>query len=564
MKLRTGLTKWSNKPTRKGKKMGVAKYVKDERQAIKEVIYQSGIRVKPVYTPGDLEEVGFDYEKDLGDAGEYPFTRSLHPLGYRSRAWTTRQYTGFGTPEETNKRFKLMISHGQTGLNVAFDLPTQMGYDSDDPKASGEVGRVGMAVDSLQDFEIAFQDIPLDRIGSGLTINAVASIMLAMYQAMAEKFGYPKDKISATPQNDILKEMIGRGAWIYPVEDAVRLVGDSIEYSVKELPRCNPVSICGYHIRESGANPAQEIACAFEIAKAYMHNVMERGLRAEDFVGSFSFNLNVFGNLWEQIAKFRAARKLWAKMLREEYGVQDKKKLFLRGLFGGGGSGLTKQQPENNIIRGAFYALGAALSGAQTTALCSFDEAYTIPTPRAALLSLRTLEIIMDEVGLRDTVDPLAGSYFIETLTKQIEEKILEEMRQIQEIGGMVHAVATGFIQRKVAQQAYEYEKGLQKGEYIKVGVNKYTDEDQDQTDVELHAHNEEWVHQQVSRLKELRKTRDNRAAARTLSALEQGTRAGKNVMPLLVDCCRAYATVGEMAGVFRNIFGEWQEPSIF
>jgi methylmalonyl-CoA mutase N-terminal domain/subunit len=544
--------------------MGVAKYVKNEKDGIEEVIYQSGIRVKPVYTPQDLDEVGFDYEKDLGDPGQYPFTRSLHPQGYRSRAWTTRQYTGFGTPQETNKRFKLMISHGQTGLNVAFDLPTQMGYDSDDPIVVGEVGRVGMAVDSLRDFEMAFEGIPLDRIGSGLTINAVASIMLAMYQAMAEKFGYPKEKISATPQNDILKEMIGRGAWIFPVEAAVRLVGDSIEYSAKELPRCNPVSICGYHIRESGATPAQEIACAFEIAKAYMDNVIQRGMQAEDAVGRFSFNLNVFGNLWEQIAKFRAARKLWARMLREEYGVQDKKKLFLRGLFGGGGSGLTKEQPENNIMRGAFYALGAALSGAQTTALCSFDEAYTIPTPRAALLSLRTLEIIMDEVGLRDTVDPLAGSYFIETLTKQMEEKILEEMQQIQEIGGMVHAVDSGFIQRKVARQAYEYEKGLQKGEYIKVGVNKYADEVEDQTDVELHEYNEQWADQQVSNLKELRRARDNREVSRTLKDLKQGTRAGKNVMPLLVDCCRAYATVGEMTGVWRDLFGEWQEPSIF
>jgi methylmalonyl-CoA mutase N-terminal domain/subunit len=544
--------------------MGVAKYVKNEKDAIEEVVYQSGIRVKPVYTPRDLEEVGFEYETDLGDPGQYPFTRSLHPLGYRSRAWTTRQYTGFGTPQETNKRFKMMISHGQTGLNVAFDLPSQMGYDSDDPKVVGEVGRVGMAVDSLRDFEIAFAGIPLDRIGSGLTINAVASIMLAMYQTVAEKFGYPKEKISATPQNDILKEMIGRGAWIYPVDPAVRLVGDSIEYSVKELPRCNPVSICGYHIRESGATPAQEIACAFEIAKAYMDNVISRGIPAEDFVGRFSFNLNVFGNLWEQIAKFRAARKLWARMLREEYGIQDKKKLFLRGLFGGGGSGLTKNQPENNIMRGAFYALGAALSGAQTTALCSFDEAYTIPTPRAALLSLRTLEIIMDEVGLRDTVDPLAGSYFIETLTKQMEEKILEEMTQIQEIGGMVHAVATGFIQRKVARQAYEYEKGVQNGEYIKVGVNKYADEAEDQTDVELHEYNEQWVDQQLAGLKELRRTRDNREVTRTLKELEKGTRAGKNVMPLLMDCCRAYATVGEMAGVFRDLFGEWEEPSLF
>ena len=544
--------------------MGVAKYVKNEKDAIEEVIYQSGIRVKPVYTPQDLEAVGFDYEKDLGDPGQYPFTRSLHPQGYRSRAWTTRQYTGFGTPQETNKRFKMMISHGQTGLNVAFDLPTQMGYDSDDPIVVGEVGRVGMAVDSLRDFEIAFSDIPLDKIGSGLTINAVASITLAMYQAVAEKFGYPKEKISATPQNDILKEMIGRGAWIYPVEEAVRLVGDSIEYSVKELPRCNPVSICGYHIRESGATPAQEIACAFEIARAYMDNVISRGMQAEDFVGQFSFNLNVFGNLWEQIAKFRAARKLWAKMLREEYGVEDKKKLFLRGLFGGGGSGLTKNQPENNIMRGAFYALGAALSGAQTTALCSFDEAYTIPTPRAALLSLRTLELLMDEVGLRDTVDPLAGSYFIETLTKEMENKIREEMAQIQEAGGMVHAVATGFIQRKVARQAYEYEKGVQSGEYIKVGVNKYTDEVEDQTDVELHEYNEQWVDQQLAGLKELRRTRDNREVTRTLKELEKGTRAGKNVMPLLVDCCRAYATVGEMAGVFRDLFGEWDEPSLF
>jgi methylmalonyl-CoA mutase N-terminal domain/subunit len=285
---------------------------------------------------------------------------------------------------------------------------------------------------------------------------------------------------------------------------------------------------------------------------------------AEDFVGRFSFNFNVFGNLWEQIAKFRAARKLWARMLREEYGIEDKKKLFLRGLFGGGGSGLTKDQPENNIMRGAFYALGAALSGAQTTALCSFDEAYTIPTPRAALLSLRTLEIIMDEVGLRDTVDPLAGSYFIETLTKQMEEKILEEMKQIQEIGGMVHAVATGFIQRKVAHQAYEYEKGIQNGEYIKVGVNKYADETGDQTDVELHEYNEQWVDQQLAGLKEVRRTRDNREVTRTLKELEKGTRAGKNVMPLLMDCCRAYATVGEMAGVFRDLFGEWEEPSLF
>ncbi len=544
--------------------MGVAKYVKDEKDAIKEVVYQSGIRVKPSYTPKDLEAVGFDYREDLGEVGEYPFTRSIHPLGYRSRAWTTRQYTGFGTPEETNKRFKLMIAHGQTGLNVAFDLPTQMGYDSDDPRALGEVGRVGMAVDSLRDFETAFKDIPLDRIGSGLTINAVATIMLAMYQAAAEKFGYPKEKISATPQNDILKEMVGRGAWIFPVDPGVKLVGDAIEYAVKDLPRCNPVSICGYHIRESGATPAQEIAYAFEIAKTYIEEVRDRGLAVEEFVGRFSFNFNVYGNLWEQVAKFRAARKLWARMLREQYGVTDKKNLFLRGLFGGGGSGLTKAQPENNIMRGAFYALAAALSGAQTTALCSFDEAYTIPTPRAALLSLRTLELLMDEVGLRDTVDPLAGSYFIETLTKQMEERILEEMQEVEKIGGMRRAVAGGHIQRKVSRQAYEFEKGLQDGEYIKVGVNKYVDNPEDQPDVALHDYEESWADSQIAGLKELRRTRDGREAARTLKALEHAVRDGRNVMPLLVACCHAYATVGEMAGVFREVYGEWEEPGIF
>ena len=542
--------------------MGVAKYIKNQSDGIDKVIYQSGIEVKPSYGPKDLAAIGFDYDEDLGDPGQYPFTRSIHPLGYRSRAWTTRQYTGFGTPQDTNERFKYMIAHGQNGLNVAFDLPTQMGYDSDSPQSEGEVGRVGMAVDSLQDFEIAFKDIQFDKIGSGLTINAVASIMLAMYQATAEKYGYPKEKISATPQNDILKEMIGRGAWIFPVKPSVRLVCDTIEYSVKELPRCNPVSICGYHIRESGATPSQEVGFAFEIAKTYIDNLVGRGLAPDDFVGRFSFNLNVFGNLWEQIAKFRAARKLWAKLLKEEYRVTDRKNLFLRGLFGGGGSGLTKEQPENNIIRGAYYALAAALSGAQTTALCSFDEAFTIPTPRAALLSLRTLEILMEEVGLRDTVDPLAGSYFVETITKEMEDKIKEEMLRVQKIGGMTDAISSGYIQREVARQAYEFEKSLQNGEIIKVGVNKYTEGEQ--PDVELHEYDDSWVNTQISRLKELRRTRDNSEVNRSLKALEKTAKSENNVMPALVDCCRAYATVGEMTGVFRDVFGEWDEPCLF
>jgi methylmalonyl-CoA mutase, N-terminal domain len=542
--------------------MGVATYIKNEKDAIQKVILQSGIEIKSTYTPQDLDENGFDYEKDLGDPGDYPFTRSLHPQGYRSRNWTTRQYTGFGTPEETNERFKLMISHGQSGLNVAFDLPTQMGYDSDDPMSEGEVGRVGMAVDSLRDFEIAFKDIQLDRIGSGLTINAVASIMLAMYQAVAEKYGYSKEKISATPQNDILKEIVGRGAWIYPVEPAVRLIGDTIEYGMKELPRCNPVSVCGYHIRESGCTPAQEISYAFMIAFAYIDEVVSRGYKAEDFVGRFSFNLNIFGNLWETVAKFRAARKLWAKLLRERYDVQNKKALFLRGIFGGGGSGMTKQQPENNIMRGAYYALAAALSGAQTTALCSFDEAYTIPTERAALLSLRTFQILMDEIGLRDTVDPLAGSYFVETLTKQMEEKILEGMEAVDRMGGMVQAVSSGYVQREVARQAYEYERKIQEGQVIKVGVNKYT-EGVDM-EVELHEYNEEWALKQIEKTKEVRKIRDNKRVKDSLKNLEKASKNKENVMPYLVECCKAYATVGEMANVFREVFGEYVEPNIF
>ncbi len=542
--------------------MGVARYIKNEKDEIQDVTLQSGIHIKPVYTQKDLEEVGFDPEKDLALPGKYPFTRGIHAEGYRSREWTTRQYTGFGTPKETNERFKLMIAHGQTGLNVAFDLPTQMGLDSDDPMAEGEVGRVGMAVDSLRDFEIAFQGIPLDRIGAGLTINAVASIMLAMFQATAEKFGYPKDRVSATPQNDILKEMIGRGAWIFPVRPAVRLIGDTIEYAMKELPRSNPVSVCGYHIRESGCTPAQEIAYAFQIANTYIEEVIRRGHAIDDFVRGFTFNLNVFGNLWEQVAKFRAARKLWAINLKERYGAKDPRSLFLRGIFGGGGYGMTKAQPENNIIRGAYYALAAALGGAQTTALCSFDEAYTIPTPRAALLSLRSFQILMDEIGMRDTVDPLAGSYFIETLTKQMETKIREEMRRVDEMGGMIKAVETGYVQKEVAKQAYEFERGVQKGELVKVGVNKYTEGEE--MEVELHEYRWESAEEQVRRLKEVKRERDSRKVTQRLKDLEKAARNEKNVMPDLLECCKAYATVGEMTKVFKEIYGEFKEPSIF
>ncbi len=541
--------------------MGLARYTRDDKDRIVRVEYPSGIDVKAVYGPEDLERVGFSYERDLADPGDFPFTRGIHPEGYRSRAWTMRQYSGFGTAAETNERFKFLISHGSTGLNVAFDLPTQMGYDSDDPMSEGEVGRVGMAIDSLRDFEIAFDGIDLARIGASLTVNAVASIILAMYQAMAEKRGYSPDVISATPQNDILKEMIGRGAWIFPVDPAVRLVGDVIEHSIGTMPKTNPVSVSGYHIRESGATSAQEMAYAILIANAYIDDVLKRGYDVDQFVGRFSFNFNIFGNLWETVAKFRAGRKIWARNLKEKYGVKKPQNMFMRGMFGGGGYGLTKEEPENNIVRGAYFGLAAALAGAQTTGLCSYDEAYTIPTPHAALLSLRTLQLLMEEVGLRDTVDPLAGSYFIETVTKEMEDRIDEEMEKIEKVGGIVAAVSTGYAQRIVARQAYEFEKGIQSGSLRKVAVNIYTTEAP--TEVDLHEYDYASAEKQVRSLHALKRERNGTEVTRTLSELEKAARSGKNVMPILMECCKAYATVGEMTRVFRNVFGEFKEPSI-
>ncbi len=542
--------------------MALPKYTRDDKDRILKVEYQSGITVKTSYGPEDLEKVGFSYEKDLADPGQYPFTRGIHAEGYRSRPWTMRQYSGFATASETNERFKFLISHGSTGLNVAFDLPTQMGYDSDDPMSEGEVGRVGMAIDSLRDFEIAFEGIDLAKIGASLTVNAVASIILAMYQAMAEKHGYSPEVISATPQNDILKEMIGRGAWIFPVEPAVNLIGDTIEHSIKTMPKVNPVSVSGYHIRESGATSAQEMAYAILIANAYIDNVLKRGYDADQFVGRISFNFNIFGNIWEQVAKFRAGRKLWARNLKERFGVKKTQNMFMRGMFGGGGYGLTKEQPENNIMRSSYYALAAALSGAQTTGLCSYDEAYTIPTPHAALLSLRTLQLLMEEMGLRDTVDPLAGSYFIETITKEMEHKIEEEMEKIEKVGGIIRAVSTGYTQRTVSNQAYAFEKSVQSGELHKVGVNIYTEGEPQE--VELHGYDAESAQRQIEIVRAIRRERNNSEVTRTLTGLEQAARIGENVMPHLVDCCKAYATVGEMARVFRSVYGEFQEPSIF
>lgn len=532
---------------------------------LRPVILESGIEVKPVYGPEDI--AGLDLEQTVGQPGEYPFTRGIHRHMYRARPWTMRQYTGFGSPDETNRRFRFLIEHGQNALNVAFDLPTQMGLDSDDPLAEGEVGRVGMAVDTLRDMEVAFKDIPIDQISVSLTVNAVTPVILAMYLSMAEKYGVPRGQARGTTQNDILKEYIGRGAWIFPVEPSLRLTGDTMEFCAKAAPHYYPVSVCGYHIRESGATPAQEIAYAYGIAKAYIQEVIGRGLAVDDFAGRISFNFNIYGNLWEQVAKFRAARRLWARLMKEEFGAKKASTMQMKMIAGGGGSGLTIEEPENNIVRGAYYALIAALSGTQTSALCCYDEAYTIPTPKAQLISLRTMQILAEEIGLSDTVDPLAGSYYIERLTAEMEQRIVVEMRQVdQEWGGIVQAVSAGLIQQKVARQAYEYERKVQRGEIVKVGVNKYRVEESDQKipEVELHPYRTEARDEQLQRLAQVKQTRDAVEVEAALNEVRDVCRQKQNVMPAMMRAVQAYCTLGEIIEVMKQVLGEFKEPVRF
>jgi len=523
------------------------------------VFLESGIEVKPVYTSDDVKDIDLDSEINL--PGKFPYTRGIHPLMYRKRPFTMRQYSGFGTASETNERFKFLISQGQTGLNVAFDLPTQLGLDSDDPLAEGEVGRVGMAVDSLADMERAFEGIPIDKISTSLTINSVASVMIAMYAVVAEKQGVPLSEIRGTSQNDILKEYIGRGTWIFPVQPSIRLIADTMEFCAKELPKYYPVSVCGYHIRESGANPVQEIAYAYCIAKAYIDEVKGRGVDINDFVPQISFNFDIHGNMFEQIAKFRAARRLWAKIVKNEYGSTNPKAMMMKMIAGGGGGGLTIQQPENNIVRGAYYALISALSGTQTMALCSFDEAYTIPSKKAATISLRTMQILLEEMGLKDTVDPMAGSYYLESLTTELEKRIVEQMKKVDEAGGIVMAVSEGLIQREVARQAFEHERRVQSGEIPKVGVNIYSMDEEESRDIEFHPYDPKVGEEQIALLSRVKAERDDEAVAKALAVLREKAATSENLMPYIMDAVRVYATVGEITKVFKEIFGEFDEP---
>ena len=528
---------------------------------MKDLRTHAGFPIKPVYGPDDL--AGRDVERDVGRPGEYPFTRGIHAHMYRERLWTMRQYIGFGTPAETNARFKYLMAHGQDALNVAFDLPTQLGLDSDDPRADGEVGRVGMAIDTLADMEEAFAGIPLDRVSVSLTINGMAAPITAMYFAVADAQGAARERVVTTPQNDILKEFVARGTWIYPVDPSLRLVGDLIEFSARRYPRSNPVSVCGYHIREAGCTTAQEMAYGLAIAAAYVEMMLARGMAVDDFAPRISFNFTCWGKIFEETAKFRAGRRLYARLLRERFGARSPKSWMFRTLIGGGGSAFTVQEPENNIVRGAYIALAAALSGAQTMALPTYDEAYTIPSAKAQLIALRTMQICAEESGAADTADPLAGSYYVETLTNQMEDKILEELAAVERMGGIVEAVKTGAIQAEVARQAYLFEQKLVSGEMPKVAVNCHVGDRPAEADreVELYAFDPRVAATQVARLATVRRERDDRAARAALSRLTDEARGTANLMPAIMETVKAYATLGEICQAMKTVFGEHKEP---
>jgi len=527
---------------------------------MKELKTHAGFPIAPAYGPEDL--AGVDFERDIGRPGEYPFTRGIHKHMYRERLWTMRQYIGFGTPEETNERFKYLMAHGQDALNVAFDLPTQLGLDSDDVKAEGEVGRVGMAVDTLADMEAAFAGIPLDRVSVSLTINGMAAPITAMYYAVAEKQGAAPERVVTTPQNDILKEYIARGTWIYPVDPSLRLVADLIEFSARRYPRSNPVSVCGYHIREAGCTTAQEMAYGLAIAAAYVELMLTRGMAVDDFAPRISFNFTAWGKIFEEVAKFRAGRRLYARMLRERFGASNPRSWMFRSLIGGGGSAFAVQEPENNIVRGAYIALAGALAGAQTMALPTYDEAYTIPSPKAQLIALRTMQICAEESGAADTADPLAGSYYVEALTAAMEKQIVDELGRVERMGGIVEAVKSGAIQAEVARQAYLYEQRIVTGEVPKVAVNCHVGDQpvEADRDVELYAFDPRTTEAQLAKLARTRAQRDNGVVNATLDRLTDEARGRQNLMEPIMEAVKAYATLGEMAQAMRRVFGEHQE----
>jgi len=515
----------------------------------------SQIPVEPVYTPADLEHV--DYVRDIGYPGEYPYLRGVHPSGYRGRRWTMRMFAGYGLPEETNARFKYLLANGQTGLSVAFDLATLYGYDTDDPKAAGEFGKCGVAISSLADLEVLFDGIPLDQITTSMTINSPAAIIWAMFIAVAEKQGVPLDKVGGTLQNDILKEYLAQNEYIFPPEPSMRLVSDTIEFATRHMPLWNPISISGYHIREAGSTAVQELAFTLADGFEYVRHCIDRGLDVDDFAPRLSFFFNVDNNFFEEIAKFRAARRIWAREMRDTFQAKDPRSQWLRFHAQTSGASLTAQQPDNNVMRVTLQAMAAVLGGCQSLHTNSKDEAWALPSEEAALLALRTQQIIAHETGVADTVDPLAGSYFLETLTNQVEAGAYDYFRRIEDLGGVIPALKSGFFQREIAAAAYTHQVEADRQERITVGVNEYQTDDT--LEIPLLRVDLEGERRHIDKLNQVRRTRDNRAVAEKLRALEQAARGSDNLMPPLLEAVKAYATLGEMMGVFREVFGEYQ-----
>lgn len=521
----------------------------------------SGTPVKPLYTPEDIRD--FDYMRELGFPGEYPFTRGVYPTMYRGRLWTMRQFSGFGTARDTNRRYHYLLDHGQTGLSVAFDMPTIMGYDSDHPRAEGEVGRCGVAIDSLRDMEILFEGIDMAKITTSMTINAPASILLAFYLCAGEKKGARFDQMGGTIQNDILKEYIAQKSWIFPPEPSMRLITDIMAFCSDHVPRWNTISISGYHIREAGSTAVQELAFTLADGFAYVEAGIAAGLDVDKFAPRLSFFFNAHLDFFEEIAKYRAARRIWAKRMKEKYGAKDPRSWLLRFHTQTAGCSLTAQQPENNIVRTAFEALSAVLGGTQSLHTNSMDETLALPSEKAVRIALRTQQIIAHETGVVNTIDPLAGSYFVEAKTREMEEAAEEYFKKIEELGGVIKAIEAGFFQREIGRSAYEYQKAIERQRKIVVGVNRFELENE-RIEIPILKIDPKVELDQKAAVRKLREERDNDAVARCLDRLEKAAAGSDNLMPFIIECARCYATEGEIIAALKKVFGEYQEPPIF
>jgi methylmalonyl-CoA mutase N-terminal domain/subunit len=519
----------------------------------------SSAPVERLYTPLDI--AGLDYERDLGFPGEYPFTRGVHATMHRGRLWTMRMFAGFGTAEETNARYKYLLEHGETGLSVAFDMPTLYGYDTDAPEALGEFGKCGVAVSSLADMEILFDGIPVDEVTTSMTINSPAAIIWAMYIVMAEKRGIPMEVLGGTIQNDILKEFIAQKEFIFPPKPSMRLVVDTFEFGSQYLPRWNTISISGYHIREAGSTAAQELAFTLADGLEYVRWGIDRGLDVDEFAPRLSFFFNSHNDFFEEIAKFRAARRIWAREMRESFEAKDPRSWLLRFHTQTAGCSLTAQQPENNIVRTAWQALAAVLGGTQSLHTNSMDEALALPSEYAVKVALRTQQLIAHESGAANTVDPLAGSYFVEAMTNRMEQETYDYFRQIEAVGGIIPAIEKGFFQREIAEAAYRYQMEIDTHQRAIVGINEYTEDEPIR--IPLLEMEPQGYERQVARLARVRRERDNERVSVTLAALRQAAQGTQNTMPAILDCVRAYVTLGEIMGVFRQVFGEYREPTI-